>query len=439
MSISTKAVCNKITSIIASKTLNAAEAAALSVSCNIDIQTSTWAGLPAAACNEGRFYYVTDCCGYHYSDGTAWQNCVISTNATPAKLVYSVGCNSSGQLGDNTTVTKSSPVSVTGGITTWTDVSVKKLSGFGITSDGTIWSWGSNANGILGDNTGIDKSSPVSVVGGFTWCNVSAGGISHVMALKNDNTAWGWGIDVGGKIGNGIGAGYNRSSPVSVVGGFTWCKVEAAYSSSIGIKNDGTLWAWGYGYCGQLGDGTTTDKCSPISVVGGFADWCEIGSGTNRIFGIRANGTLWAWGKAYCGTLGDGTTVDKSSPVSVVGGFTDWCQATGGLFQSLGIRTNGTAWAWGCGAGLGANTITPSSSPISVVGGFTDWCQIDSSGNRVIAARTNGTAWSWGSTGCLGDGGIAGASSPVSITGGFTDWVKVSAGYNSTLLLRSRG
>ncbi len=214
----------------------------------------------------------------------------------------------------------------------------------------------------------------------------------------------------------------------------------AGGSHSLGVRRNGTAWAWGCGSYGLLGDGTTVCKSSPVLVVGGFTDWCQVDAGGGRNLGVRQNGTAWGWGCGSNGRLGDGTTVNKSSPVSVVGGFTDWCQVSAGSAHSLGVRTNGTAWAWGaafCGK-LGDGTTVNKSSPVSVVGGFFDWCQVSAGANHSLGVRQNGTAWAWGIAACgvLGSGAPANASSPVSVVGGFTDWCQVSASNYHSLALR---
>ena len=147
--------------------------------------------------------------------------------------------------------------------------------------------------------------------------------------------------------------------------------------------SNGTLWAWGRNTVGRLGDNTTINKSSPVSVVGGFTDWCQVSAGTYAFFAIRSNGTLWSWGSGACGALGDNTTTNKSSPVSVVGGFTDWCRVSGGTSHAVAVRTNGTAWTWGCnGEGrLGDGTVTDRSSPVSVLGGFANWADV-AAGNK---------------------------------------------------------
>ena len=260
----------------------------------------------------------------------------------------------------------------------------------------SAWAWGCNSLGQSGDNTTVNKSSPVSVVGGFTdWCQVST--TRTALAIRTNGTAWGWGRGYCGLLGNN--STVSTSSPVSVVGGFTdWCQVSAGHIHSLGVRTNGTAWAWGDGGNGQLGDNTTGSASSPVSVVGGFTDWCQVSAGYFHALAVRTTGTAWAWGENLCGKLGDNTTVNKSSPVSVVGGFTNWCQVSGGYRHSAGVRQSGTAWGWGAGTvgQLGDNNSGYNrSSPVSVVGGFTDWCQISAAGKSsnfsTLAIRSTAT------------------------------------------------
>ena len=360
-------------------------------------------------------------------------------NDAPTITAWSWGGNTSGQVGDNTSINKSSPVSVVGGFTDWCQVSVGGNHSTVVRTDGTMWSWGCNANGQLGDNTVVSKSSPVSVVGGFTdWCQVSVG-CTHTAAVRTNGTIWSWGNNGNGQLGNDTIS--TRSSPVSVVGGFTdWCQVSAGGFHTAAVRTNGTIWSWGVNQCGRLGDNTTVNKSSPVSVVGGFTDWCQVSAAAHHTAAVRSNGTLWSWGFNGSGRLGDNSSVSRSSPVSVVGGFTDWCQVSAGSTHTAAVRTNGTVWSWGYNGNgrLGDNTTFNKSSPVSVVGGFTDWCQVSTGQSHAVAVRTNGTIWSWGSSsvGQLGDNTIVDKSSPVSVVGGFTDWCQVSAGGYHTAAIR---
>jgi alpha-tubulin suppressor-like RCC1 family protein len=401
--------------------------------------------------------------------------------------LWAWGCNTTGQLGDNTITSRSSPVSVVGGFSDWCQASAGGFHSLAVRTNGTLWAWGYNRYGKLGDNSVTDRSSPVSVVGGLSdWCEASAG-YSHNFAIRCDGSVWAWGCNGFGRLGDltcvnrsspvsitqancwfrlhaaynnsfavtcdgGLFAwGYNRygnlglgdisaRSPVSVVGGFSdWCQVSAGSYHSLAVRSNGTLWAWGCNTSGQLGDNSITGRSSPVSVVGGFSDWCQASAGYHSL-AVRSNGTLWAWGSNNQGRLGDGTTTDRSSPVSIVGGFSDWCQASAGGSHSLAVRTNGTLWAWGSNSGrLGDNAIANSSSPVSVVGGFSDWCQASAGSSHSLAVRTNGTAWAWGSNinGRLGDNTTTNRSSPVSVVGGFSDWCQASAGGAHSLAIRN--
>ena len=351
------------------------------------------------------------------------------------------GLNSNGQLGDDTSTSRRSPVLVVGSFTDWIQASASNIHSLGVRANGTLWAWGSNGNGRLGDNSTTNRNSPVSVVGGFTdWVQASAGGFNS-LGLRANGTLWAWGSTSQGRLGDNTSTITSRTSPVQVVGGFAdWISASAGGSHSLGLRANGSLWAWGFNGNGQLGDDTLTTRSSPVSVVGDFTDWIQASAGGFHSLGVRANGTLWAWGFS-AGRLGDNTTINRSSPVSVVGGFTDWISASAGDSHSLGVRANGTLWAWGLNSfgRLGDNTQTSRSSPVSVVGGFTDWIQASAGGSHSLGLRANGSLWAWGfnGEGRLGDNTITSRRSPVSVVGGFEDWIQASAGDNHSIGVRA--
>jgi hypothetical protein len=406
----------------------------------------TYAQLPSAASNEGLLVFVEADERIYFSNEQAWYNLIDEGKG----LLYSWGLNTFGWLGDNTTTNRSSPVSVIGGITDWcqidSNITFFTSNFLGVRSNGTLWGWGDNSNGQRGDGTTVGRSSPVSVVGGFTdWCQVT-GGDNNSHGIRMNGTLWGWGRNDPTQI---AGVGDNtticRSSPVLVDGGFTdWCQVSTGNAFSAAIRRNGTMWVWGSGSDGRLGTNDTINRSSPVLISGDFTDWCQVSAGSLHSLAVRTNGTLWTWGVGTNGRLGTNNTINRSSPVSVVGGFTDWCQASVGSNHSLALRSNGTAWAWGTNSGngpLGDGTNIPRSSPVSVVGGFTDWCQVAGASAHSLGLRTNGTLWSWGHS-CNGQLGNNDSSlgscklSPVSVVGGFTDWWQVTAGGDTSFALR---
>jgi len=414
---------------------------ALTILSNPIVSVATKNDLPDVTLYRDRMIYVDDENRYYYAADGIWLNDFTSNPVNYNNALMAWGANFSSQLGDSTTTDTSSPIYISSEFTDWRQVSGTVSGNFsvGIRSNGTAWAWGLNSSGQLGNGTLIDRSSPTSVIGGITnWVQIS-GGNAHSLGLRSNGTAWAWGAGSNGRIGDNTNV--LKCSPVLVVGGFTnWCQVSAGGLHSLGVRSNGTAWAWGAGANGRLGNNATTDRSSPVSVVGGFTDWCQVSAGTFHSLGVRTNGSAWAWGDASSGKLGDNTAVSKSSPVSVVGGFADWCQVSGGEQHSLGVRTNGTAWAWGNNSNgrLGDGTGTTRSSPVSVIGGFTDWCQVSGGFAHSLGIRQNGTLWGWGINTCgrLGNGTIIQSTSPVPVLGGFTDWCQVSAGRYHSLGVR---
>ncbi|MBN2128069.1 MAG: hypothetical protein JW741_01175, partial [Sedimentisphaerales bacterium] len=331
-------------------------------------------------------------------------------------------------------------------------------------NDGTVWAWGQNWWGKLGDGTTTDRSAPVQVVdgaGGFlTGMTTIAAGGEHSLAIKNDGATWSWGANSSGELGDGTTT--DRLAPVQVVDGSGGVltgvtAVAAGRSHSLALRNDDTVWAWGYNYDGQLGDGTTNYRSAPVQVVDGagglLAGMTAIAAGGEHSLALRNDGTVWAWGQNWWGKLGDGTTTDRSAPVQVADGagglLTGMTAIAAGGEHSLALRNDGTVWAWGdhYQRRFGDGTTTDPSAPVQVVdgaGGFlTGVTAIAAGGQHSLVLRNDGTVRAWGDNydGQLGDGTTNHHSAPVQVVDGsrglFTGATAVAAGHGHSLALRN--
>lgn len=326
------------------------------------------------------------------------------------------GANASGGLGTGDTTAKTSPVSAALGGYSFIQISGGGSSttnrGHGLKADGSLWGWGENTSGEIGNNANIDTSSPVSVVGGHSFSTISSGVFGQ--ALKADGSAWWWGNITNGKV----------SSPVSVVGGHSFTYLShSKLDHIIALKSDGSAWGFGAGTTGKLGNNAALASSSPVSVVGGHS-FVQVDSGATFSIARKADGSCWTWGAGGSGQLGNNAVSNKSSPVSVVGGYS-FIQVTGGWNNGYGLKADGSAWAWGAAlsGGLGNNqSASNESSPISVVGGHS-FVSIIATGNGTASTcfglKSDGSAWAWGigASGQLGNNGNTSVSSPVSVVG----------------------
>lgn len=350
--------------------------------------------------------------------------------------LWTVGTNSTGQLGDNTIVNKSSPVQTVAAGSNWKQAAIGTNYDIAIKTDGTLWTWGQNNLGQLGDNTITAKSSPVqTVAGGTNW--KSAATLFHTAAVKTDGTLWLWGFNGYGRLGDNTAV--SKSSPVqTIAGGNTW-KQAACGTQTAAIKTDGTLWVWGYNSRGQLGDNTIVDKSSPIQTIAAGTNWKLVACGKYYTGAVKTDGTLWLWGWNNYGQLGDNTITMKSSPVQTVSGGTNWKLVSCGNYHVAAIKTDGTLWTWGKNTSgqLGDNTVTRRSSPVQTVSGGTNWKQASFGTDMSLAIKTDGTLWTWGgnSAGGLGDNTALPKSSPVQTIMGGTNWTQVIGGFSNNAFI----
>ena len=309
-----------------------------------------------------------------------------------------------------------------------------------VCSDGTVKTFGENDTGQLGDGGNTDQSSPISP--GLSDCIAVSGGgdqlEAHSMALKSDGTVWSWGSNLYGGLGNGGTTSNSTPAQVSSLSGIT--AISAGGWHSTALRNDGTVWTWGWNADGQLGDGSTTDRTVPFQ-VGGLSGVTSVKAGTYHVLALRNDGTVWAWGDNEYGQIGIGTTVtDQTTPIQV-SGLSGVIKIATGRFFSLALKSDGTVWTWGQNlyGQLGNGTTTDSPVPVQV-SGLSNVIDVTCGAFECHIIKADETAWAWGRNtyGNLGDGTVANSSTPVQSVG-LTNIVRVAAGTNFALFAKSDG
>jgi alpha-tubulin suppressor-like RCC1 family protein len=273
------------------------------------------------------------------TNGTLWGWGLSSTATSPW-----------GQVGDGTTINRSSPVQI-GTLTNWSklsnfgigvatgDNSLRDSIGAAIDNVGGLYLWGSNTLGQQGNGHTIDTrgistiTSPIQIPFSTNWLNLSINE-SHSMAIKTDGTLWGWGANSSGQL--GLIDITTRSSPTQIGTLTNWSKIYAGINTSYAIKTDGTLWAWGTNANGELGNEPITPTILNID------SWSETDAGYSYTMGIKSNGTLWGWGFGASGQLGIPIPV---SPIQLDSG-TNWSKVAV-YSTAMAIKTDGSLWGWG--------------------------------------------------------------------------------------------
>ena len=288
-------------------------------------------------------------------------------------------------------------------------------------ANGTLWTWGRNNTGQLGDSTTLAHTVPVVVPTpalaslGSTWTEVAAGTF-HTAALRSDGTLWTWGDNSSGQLGDGTFLA--RKVPTAVLPPANaqpntyWVHVATGYAHTLAIRSDGSLWAWGANNYGQLGDGTTVAKSLPTQVrtalsLANEPRWLQITTSNNHNLGISTGGVLWAWGRNHLGQLGLGTAPSvQTQPRRVLmsGQNITWEQVSAGEAHTLALTATKSLWAWGIndsgqlGTGSG---ITYSPVPLllatpsgSTAGSY--WTRLAAGALHSLALRSDSTLWSWG-------------------------------------------
>jgi len=376
------------------------------------------------------------------SIGTGLSNHTIAVNSDGT--VYTWGRNNSGQLGNGTNTSSNVPVAVvTSGVLNGKTI-IQIASGIfhsiALTSDGKVYTWGYNYYGQLGNGNNTDSNVPVSVVtsgvlSGKTIVYVTCGGY-HSIAVASDGTVYTWGFNSDGQLGNGTTA-INSNVPVAVVmsgvlSGKVITKVAAGSFSSTALASDGTVYSWGYNFYGQLGNGTNTSSNVPVAVVtSGVLNGktiTQIAGGTSHSMALASDGTIYSWGYNPNGQLGDGSTGTGSNvPIAVItSGVLSGkviSRIACGLSHSIALSSDGNVYTWGYnGYGqLGNGNYTSSSVPVEIItsgvlSGKTV-TQIAGGYYHTIALASDGTLYTWGfnTFGQLGNTTTTNSNEPVAV------------------------
>jgi alpha-tubulin suppressor-like RCC1 family protein len=337
--------------------------------------------------------------------------------------VWTWGANYYGKLGlgDTNPVRSAAPVEVHGPgnisyLNSITAIMGCEMHNLALKADGTLWAWGQNAYGQLGNGATNDSYLPVQVgllaTPPLTTVTKLGGRPYFTLAVKADGTLWAWGMNRYGQMGNGtvnpltgpqvtIPVLVNNSSPGGPLN--NPLQVTCGYQFGAALTTNGTVWTWGSGSHGELGNGTTGSSYTPAQVPG-LTNITALSGGWFHLLALKSDGTVWAWGNNSNGELGDGTAVNRSSPVQVLN-VSNIVTVSGGDSHSSALKADGTAWKWGLndlgelGNGTTNATANPFPAPIltdTFGAPFTNLVRLSARDYHNIAVKADGSVWMWG-------------------------------------------
>ena len=344
-----------------------------------------------------------------------------STNLNNGTLInFALNGTTSNWKGD-------SPVSGNASISgCWKNIYTGANQTYAIGNDGTLWSWGFNAEAQLGLGDASNRLVPTQIGTATNWKTLSSGD-RHVLALREDGTLWVWGRNTQGHL--GLGDTSQRNVPTQLGTANDWDKIDCGANTSLAIKTDGTLWVWGGNNEGQLGLGDLTQRLVPTQ-IGTDTDWIDINGAGQSTYAIKSNGTLWGTGANTDGQLGLGDNTQRLSFVQI-GTDTNWSKVHVGFGAfALAQKVDGSLWGTGNNqfGQLGQNNTT-NLNVFTQIGTATDWNKFTTASSHSMAIKNDGTLYTWGrnTNGQLGLGDNTNRLVPTQV-GAATNWYDVTGG-----------
>ncbi|MDO8535848.1 MAG: RCC1 repeat-containing protein [Candidatus Omnitrophota bacterium] len=316
--------------------------------------------------------------------------------------VWAFGNNTFGQLGDGTQTNRTTPVQVQG-LTGVKETAADEYSSFALRSDGTVWAWGENSAGQLGDGTFQRRLIPVNV---FNNGEAIAAGEHFTLVIDKNGDVWSWGYNPCGQLGDGTNI--TRNVPAKISGLFNIIAIAAGEWNGMALQIDGSVWVWGGNKYGQMAEGNIDNPYVPRlpTKIEGLSDIVAISMGYFHAMALRSDGSVWSWGDNAYGELGDDTTIASYEPIQVQNIDNVVAIGAGGN-QSVVLKNDGTVWMWGDNkyGQLGDGTLVERHLP-APVSGLSNITDIGPGDVHTLAVKQDGTLWSWGrnQSGELGDG-----------------------------------
>jgi alpha-tubulin suppressor-like RCC1 family protein len=307
-----------------------------------------------------------------------------------------------------------------------------------ILKDGVLYGWGDNSYGQSGVGKSGSNFTPVQITTDNDWKMVTMGGY-HTLAIKTDGTLWAWGWGNGSEMGlDQLGTRVEFPTRLGRDTDWTWVSTSDGHTAA--LKENGTLWVWGNNVDARLGVGPTVNStCRHPYQVGRDRDWATVVAGDAYTMALKKNGSLWAWGVNTGGCLGAPTVTQVQQAPIQIGTDKDWVKIFTGWrgFGSFGIKKDGTLWAWGVSRsfqlGLGRNV--KSIDRPTQVGTDHDWVMLANGSMNTIAIKADGSLWQWGNSQLSGQGDIV-APQKVNLPGG---WSSVAVSQNHAVALMNNG